>query len=111
MKLGELEGRRIELIKANAWVAGCRPSRKSGYVDAGAKGTVRVTSVLPGCPMAHIVFDDIKTKSEDHYFGIGNTGQEFSENIQKWLKVIDEDDPCGERECDNCDIAGCEHGS
>ena len=84
MILRELDGKRVELIQPNCWVA------SSGYVTAGNKGTVKMEDILPGCPMAHIVFDRVKAR-DGYLFGIGNANNEFGDSIQKWLKVIEED--------------------
>ncbi len=34
----------------------------------------------------------------------------FYEHAQMRIRIQKEDDPCGDRDCDTCEIGGCDHG-
>ncbi len=35
----------------------------------------------------------------------------FYEHAQMRIRIQKEDDPCGDRDCDTCEIGGCDHGT
>lgn len=89
MNLGDLKGKRIELLEDKTWVAAIAP-QKGPYINAGSKGTVDIVEIFPGCRMAHIIFDRRVANRSGNYYAIGIVDDPFDENIQGWLKVIGE---------------------
>lgn len=81
-KLGDLVGKRIELLTDQCWAA------RRGFVTAGHRGTVQQIELIVGQqPLVHIKLDRIEPR-EGLYFGLGCADWDLSPRFQRNFRVI-----------------------